>query len=160
MKLRNKLDITVIRANGSQEQLLPSFNSRTNVGAALVAYLLSNNNLAALFAPNFPLYIALSTNVLTPAAGDTTLSGETSATGLARQLGTVATYTGPASLDAGASYVLSAIFTNNSGGSLTINSTGIFDALASGNLFAEANLSSGQTLGISDQLLISWTINF
>lgn len=154
----NRLDVTITRANGKIERLTPSFNARVNVGAGITAFLLSNSNLASLTSPTFPLYIANSANTLTPASGDTTLAGEIATSGVQRALGTVGTYTAPASLDGGASYVLSKTFTAT--GSVTVNSSGIFDAASTGNLFVEANFSSAATLNTNDQLTVQWTINF
>lgn len=154
----NKLEVTIRRANGRIERMRPAYNARVNAGAGLVAFLLSNNNLASLTSPTFPLYIANSANSLTPAAGDTTLSGEISANGLGRALGTAGTYTAPAALDGGASYVLSKTFTAT--GTQTVQSSGIFDAVSTGNLFAEANFSSSATLNNGDQLTVQWTVNF
>jgi len=134
-----------------------SYNSRTDKGAALMGSLMSGSSLGSITSPLPPLYIALSTSVLTPAAGDTTLSGETSVSGLGRALGTAGSYSAPASLDGAASYTVTKTFT--AGGSAAINSTGLFDASSSGNLFAEANLSVTRNLVINDTLAITWTVN-
>lgn len=156
----NRLQVKVIRANGSTRTLFPSFNSRVDVGAKLCAYLLSGTNLGSLTSPNYPKYIALSTTALTPAKTDTTLTGETSATGLGRTSVTATTYTNPSTLDGAASYVLTNTFTNSSAGAVTLNSSAIFDAASTGNMFVEANFTGAVTLQISDQIIITWTVNF
>lgn len=134
-----------------------SFNSRTDKGAALTASLMSGSSLGSISSPLPPLYVALSTSSLTPAHGDTTLSGETSVSGLGRTLGTAGTYTAPVSLDASASYVITKTFTAGAGA--TIVSAALFDAVSTGNLFVEANLSSSVVMVSTDTLTINWTIN-
>lgn len=154
----NKIEAVITRANGKIE-ILRSFNSRVDVGAALSASLISGTTLGGLTTPAAAKYIALSTTTLTPAKTDTTLTGETAATGLARALGTAATYTAPSVLDGAASYILSKTFTNSSAGSVTILSAAIFDAASVGNMFVEGNLSTSAVLAIGDQVTINWTVN-
>ena len=139
-------------------KLLPTFNSRVDKGADLCASLMTGAAQNSISTPLPPKYIALSTSSLTPAHGDTTLSGETAASGLARALGTQ-TYTPTATLDASASYVVSKTFTNTSAGSVTVLSAALFDASSNGNLFVEGNLASSVVLAINDQITINWTVN-
>ena len=155
----NRIDATVILSSGKVKKLSPSYNSRVSVGAALNASLISGTTLGGISTPLPAKYIALSTSVLTPAMGDTTLSGETAVSGLARALGTSGTYTAPVALDGAASYVLTKTFTAGVTGPTTIQSAAIFDAVSTGNMFVEANLSSSATLALNDQLIINWTIN-
>ena len=152
----NRLDSYITRANGKVEFLGASYNSRVDAGAALVAALLTNNAFS-ITSPTYPKYLALSTSSLTPAKGDTTLSGETAVSGLTRTAGTFGTYTAPGALDGGASYVLSNTFT--AGAPATIVSAAIFDAVSTGNMLVEANLSSSAVLVSGDKLTISWTCN-
>lgn len=135
-----------------------SFNARVDKGAALTASLLSGTALGSITSPLPPLYIALSTATLTPAKSDTTLTSESVVSGLGRALGTVGSYTAPSTLDGAASYTLSKVFTLT-GSATTVVSAAIFDALASGNMFVEANLSSSAVMSTGDQLTITWTIN-
>lgn len=153
----NRLDIGITRTNGKKEHLRPSFNSRVNAGAALCASLISGTTLGGISSPSSAKYIALSTSSLTPAAGDTTLSGETAVSGLTRALATAGTYTAPVTLDGAASYVLTKVFT--SGGSATIVSAAIFDAASTGNMLVEANLSGSAVLGNGDLITVNWTVN-
>ncbi len=136
-----------------------SFNSRVDAGAALTASLLSGTTLGGLTSPLPAKYIALSTSSLTPAKTDTTLLGETAASGLARALGAAGSYVAPSVLDGAASYILSKTFTNTSAGSVTILSAAIFDAVSTGNMFVEGNLSTSAVLAINDQITINWTVN-
>ncbi len=142
-----------------QKHMRPSFNSRVDAGAALCASLISGTTLGGLTSPSAAKYIALSTSTLTPAKTDTTLTGETSATGLARTTGTAGTYSAPSTLDGAASYILTKTFTNTSGGSVTLNSSAIFDAASTGNMLAEVNFSASATLANNDQIIINWTVN-
>jgi hypothetical protein len=136
-----------------------SYNARVNKGADLSASLLSGTSFNSITSPLPPKYVALSTAVLTPAAGDTTLASETAVSGLARALGTQGTYTTPVVLDGAASYTVTKTFTNTTAGVVTINSAGLFDAASTGNLFAEANLSVAAAMQVNDTLAITWTIN-
>ena len=154
----NSIEAIITRANGKRE-VIRSYNSRVNKGADLIASLITGASQNSITSPLPPKYIALSTSSLTPAAGDTTLTGETAASGLARALGTQGTYTGPSTLDGAASYIVSKTFTNTSAGSVTIVSAALFDAASSGNLFVEANLATSAVLAVNDQLTINWTVN-
>jgi hypothetical protein len=134
------------------------YNARVNAGAAVQASVMSGTTLGGVSSPAVPKYIALSTTSLTPAMGDTTLSGETAVAGVARAVGTIQNYVAPASLDAAASYDIYKLFTLTGGG-LTINSSALLDAASTGNMFAEANLASAATLATNDTLAITWTVN-
>lgn len=154
----NMVKAVITRANGKKKFLGYSYNSRVNKGADLIASLITGASQNSISSPLPPKYIALSTSTLTAAAGDTTLSGETSASSMGRTLGTQGSYTGPASLDGAASYTVTKTFTSS--GTITIVSTALFDAVSSGNMFVEANLSSSAALNSGDTLSITWTINF
>ncbi len=136
-----------------------AFNARTDKGAALTASLMTGTSLGSISSPLPPIYIALSTSVLTPAKSDTTLTSETVVSGLTRALGTIAAYTAPSVLDGGLSYTISNTFTMGAAGPVTINSTALFDASSSGNLYVEGNLSAGSILVNTDILIITWTVN-
>lgn len=148
----NRLDVLV---NG--KRIGSSYNSRVDKGGALTASLMSGSSLGSIVSPLPPLYIALSTSTLTPAKGDTTLSGETSASSMGRALGTAGTYTAPSTLDGSASYIVTKTFTAS--GTITIVSAALFDAASTGNLFVEANFSTSAVLSSGDTLQVNWTIN-
>lgn len=147
------------QAKYEYEYLTPVYNARVDAGAAVQASVMSGSTLGGVTSPAAPKYIALSTSSLTPAKGDTTLSGETSASGLARAVGTIQNYVAPSSLDGAASYDVYKLFTNTSAGSVTVQSSALFDASSTGNMFAEANLSTSATLAVNDTLAITWTVN-
>lgn len=135
-----------------------TFNARVDKGAALQASLMAGSALGGITSPSAPLYIALSTSVLSPAKTDTTLAGETTVSGLARALGVAQNYVQPSTLDGAASYEVFKSFTLT-GANTTIQSTGLFDAATGGNLFAEANFSNSVPMATNDILEVTWTIN-
>jgi hypothetical protein len=96
-------------------------------------------------------YIALTNTAITPNATDTSLSGEITANGLSRALGTV-THTSNAT-----SYTLANTFTAT--GTQAAQAAAILNASSSGtmcfeNTFTQASLVSGDTLSVT------WTITF
>lgn len=151
----------IVRADGRVSDGAPSysFNARVDAGAALVASLISGSTLGGISSPQAAKYLALSTSSLSPAKGDTTLSGETSATGLARAQGTVQNYVAPSVLDGAVSVDIYREFTNGSGGTVTIQSAAVFDASSSGNMLSEANLSSSAALAVGDKLQLTVTVS-
>ena len=134
-----------------------SYNSRVNKGADLIASLITGVSQNSIVTPLPPKYIALSTSVLTPAYTDTTLTGETSVSGLARALGTQQNYSTPVALDGSASYVVTKTFTLL-GGATTVASAALFDAASTGNMFVEANLTTPLSMATNDTIQINWTI--
>ena len=96
-------------------------------------------------------YIALTNTAITPNATDTSLSGEITANGLSRALGTV-THTSNAT-----SYTLANTFTAT--GTQAAQAAAILNASSSGtmcfeNTFTQASLASGDTL------TVTWTVTF
>jgi hypothetical protein len=96
-------------------------------------------------------YIALTNTAITPNATDTSLSGEITANGLSRALGTV-THTSNAT-----SYTLANTFTAT--GTQAAQAAAILNASSSGtmcfeNTFTQASLASGDTLAVT------WSITF
>lgn len=156
-KMRELEDGTKVQAVYRMGKVSYSYNARVDAGAAFASSLLSGTTLGGISAPAAAKYIACSTSSLTPAKGDTTLSGETAASSMGRALATAGTYVAPSVLDGAASYVLTKTFTSS--GAITIVSTGIFDAASTGNMLAEANLTSSAVLANGDTLTINWTHN-
>jgi hypothetical protein len=144
---------------GKQKFLGYAYNSRVTKGGDLIASLITGVSFNGITSPLPPKYVAVSTNTLTPLLTDITLSGETALSGLARAAGTQSGYVAPTVLDGAASYNVVYTFTNNSGSPITLVSSALFDAATSGNMFAEANLSSSATLQVTDTLTITWTVN-
>jgi hypothetical protein len=123
----------------------------------------SSNGTYTILPGNAPYwYMALTANTLTPAVGDTSLTGEytTAGGGLIRQLCTYAHTTGASS------YSLAATSTANSNDvpnlPITIAKIGIFNTLtgATGRMMFETSLSATATLSASgDQLTVTDTIS-
>lgn len=133
----------------------PSYNVRTAAGALWQAGIMGSG------AGTPAGFIALSTAVLTPANGDTTLTSEiltgTNA-GLARAAATYQSYVAPTVLGNAFAYQLYKLYTTSA--AATINSAGQFTAASAGTLFVEANFATPATLGqANDQLATSWNIN-
>jgi hypothetical protein len=134
------------------------YNSRVDKGAAQQASLMSGATLGGITSPLPGKYIALSTSSLTPAKGDTTLTGETAVAGIARAVGTVQNYVAPSALDGAASYDVYNQFTLTGTGT-TVVSTALFDAVSTGNMFAEVNFGTSAAMATNDILQVTWTVN-
>ena len=128
----------------------------------MIGSLITGASQNSIVTPLPPLYIALSTATLTPAAADTTLASEiTAVAGLTRSIGAVQSYTRATVLDGAASYVVYKLFTLT-GSATTVVSAALFDNTHAtpGNMFVEANLASSAVMATNDTLGVSWTINY
>ena len=134
-----------------------AYNSRVDKGGDLIASLITGAAQNSISSPLPPKYVALSTSTLSPAHTDTTLTGETSLSGLGRALGTQGSYVTPTTLDGAASYTVTKTFT--AGAAATIVSAALFDAVSTGNMFVEANLAANAIMAIGDTIAITWTVN-
>lgn len=95
-------------------------------------------------------YVAVTDATITPAAGDTTLSGEIAANGLSRAIGTFAkpsTYV----------YTITKVFTAT--GTQSSRATGLFNAASTGTMCYEVNYTGGPVVvNNTDTLTVTWTI--
>jgi hypothetical protein len=156
-RMRNHVVCEIIRADGSR-LMVDGYNSRVNAGASWQAYQMGAQSGLTTTGAN---YVALSTTNITPAATDTTLSGEVTFTGLSRQQGTFTYTSTPASLSTSAQYTISKTFTSAFGSATTIQSAALFTAGGpppAGVLFVEAAITQA-TLNSGDQLVLTWTVN-
>lgn len=153
----NRIDIVVTRANGKLETS-HSFNSRVRKGGDLIGSLTTGTSLNSITTPLPPVYLAVSSATLTPSNTDTTLTSEISTNGLARVLGTIGGYVQMSALDGAASYTVSHTWTAT--GTQTVTSAAIFDAVSTGNMFVEGNLSASASLLSGDTLALTWTVNY
>src|SRR5215211_4595363 len=96
-------------------------------------------------------FMALSTEGTTPVASDTTLAGESSASGLARVESTTKTHTAGTNVT-----VVSHQYT--AGAAATITKAAIFTASSAGNMYHAAMLPSNAVLAINDLLTVTFTI--
>ena len=147
-----RVDAIIIRADGTKEVLAPSYNARTNAGAASES---SSIFITAAATAVFQ-YIALSATTVTPAAGDTALSGEITANGFARVLVTP-TYAAPSAV--GGTYSVTFVKTFTASAAQVVNSLGLLNAATVGTLFSEIALSSTATLATNDTLQITYVLN-
>lgn len=105
---------------------------------------------------NGGVYIALSNDTTTPAAGDTTCPSELTSygIGLVRTLGTYSHTAGTNTHTITATFTYSPTIAH----SVTISKVCMFDASSGGNLFAESLLSPTAIVSASgDQVTIAWT---
>ena len=99
-------------------------------------------------------YIASTESVVTPAVGNTTLTGEISTNGLARADATTKTHTPSTN-----STTLEHTFTA-SGAFTSVLASATFNAASVGTMPHIANFSTGSgTLATNDTLKITWTLN-
>lgn len=99
-------------------------------------------------------YIALTENATAPAAGDTTLTGELTGSGLQRQQ---ATY---AHTDGTNTTTLVKSFTSADATARTINKAGLFNASTAGSLTFETLVPNPPTLVSGDSVAVTWTFTF
>jgi hypothetical protein len=153
-KERNVASYVITRADGTVEEPVYGWNARVNSGAQQQAVIMGS---AAGTAFN---YLALSTNSLTIAMGDTTLSGEITSgsnAGLARTQASYGTYVAPTALGGSASFQLTHTFTATN--AATVQSCALFDASSAGHMFSEINFSASATLNAGDSLAVTYTLN-
>jgi hypothetical protein len=96
-------------------------------------------------------YIAVSTDSGSPAAGDTTLTGEISTNGLARAAATTNTHS------AGTNTSVLGITFTASGAHTNVQKSALFNASSSGTMTHE-NTFTAVTLATNDQLQVTWTL--
>lgn len=101
-------------------------------------------------------YIALGTSSTSVTTGQTTLGAETSATGLARALGTFSQITTTTTND---TFKLTKTFTNTSGGTVVIEEIGIFNASSSGTMLSRA-LTGTKSVSNGESITATYTLVF
>lgn len=136
--------VTVTR-DGQEIYHNEQHNLITSAGKDFISTQIGNNATGS----NGANYIALTNTAITPAAGDTTLSGEIATNGLTRAQGAYAHTNGQNS------YTVSKTFTAT--GSTAAQAAGLFTASSAGTMMAE-NTFSAVSLASGDQLTITWTI--
>lgn len=96
------------------------------------------------------VYIAVGNSAITPAAGDTTLTGEVTTNGLGRASGTYAsTGTG--------TFTLSKQFTDVTAATSNVQSAAVFTAVSSGTMCFEVGSLGPVTLNVNDTLTVTWS---
>ena len=129
----------------------PQHNLLTNAGKDYLHAQFWTNSGAGGVGCNF---IALSESTLTPAVTDTTLGGEITSGGLARDIiAPTRTHSAGSSTT-----VLSRTFTASSGFT-DVKASALFNATTSGTMAHIANFATGSgTLSSGDQLAVTWTM--
>lgn len=120
-------------------------NLTTNAGKDVIKQQVANNGSQ----PAACSYIAVSTSAITPAVGDTSLTGEVSTNGLARALGTYAsTGTG--------TWTLSKTFTAT-GAVSNVQAAAVFNAASGTTMCFEVGSLGPVTLATNDTLTVTWS---
>lgn len=99
-------------------------------------------------------YVALTENSTAPAAGNTTLAGELTDSGLTRTQGTYAHTNGTNTTN------ITKTFTSGAGVPRQINKAGLFNAPSAGTLSFETPVPSPPTLVGGDQVATNWLFTF
>lgn len=125
-----------------------AWNLRTNAGREF-----QKNQMSGTVAAVANFIGVTNTASFTPAAGDTSMTGEQTTNGLARA---AATFT----LNSGSNfYTLAKTFTYTGGSPITLTGAGMFNAASAGTLVFEAAFTATATLVNGDQVTPTWTIN-
>lgn len=132
---------------GTEVYRSESWNLVTNAGLNWLADIMSNTSTPSVNAQCN--YIALTNTAITPAAGDTTLSGEIVANGLSRAQ---ATYAHSANAT---TYTLSKTFTAT--GTQSAQAGAVFTASSAGTMCFEDTFTAA-SLATNDTLTVTWTV--
>jgi hypothetical protein len=153
MTIHGYLCATVTKAKTGERRILAKFNHNllTNAGRDAFHALCYTNTSAGTRGFGF---IASTESTITPAVGDTTLTGEISTNGLSRADATTKTHS------AGTNSTLIEHTFTASGAFTDVKASATFVASSAGTMGHIANFSTGSgTLATNDTLKISWTLN-
>jgi hypothetical protein len=146
-KRPNYVDFEVRDKYGRVKQSGRSVNLRTTDGGDWQADVMGHDT-----QPASAQWIALTTNVTAPAAGDTSLTGEISSGGLSRAEGAY-THTNDTAV-----YKITKTFTSTATHT-AVHKAGLFNASSGPIMVFETVLSSDVSLVNGDTLTIEWTVN-
>lgn len=149
MRLPNIVTVTHARPDGKIFTEV-THNTRTNAGALLIAQAQGQGSQSP------SAWVACSSLTIVPSMTDTSLPGEITINGLARQLGNFGGYVAPTVIDGPASYQLSATFIATA--PQIVNSIAAFNAQTGGIMGFELNIAA-QNLVAQSTLQIVWTFN-
>lgn len=153
MTIHGFLCATVTNAKTGEKRVLAKWNHNllTNAGRDAFHALCYTNTSAGTRGFGF---VASTESTITPAVGDTTLTGEIATNGLARADATTKTHS------AGTNSTLIEHTFTASGAFTDVKASATFVASSSGTMGHIANFSTGSgTLASADTLKISWTLN-
>ncbi len=148
--------VTVRDPEGNIKAYRQTDNLMTDKGRNCSANLLFGTGFGNCTTPLAFQYIAVTNSSFTPAAGDTTLTGEQTNGGMARAQGSVSA--NQVANGGSAIAQIAKTFTYTGTGSRTVSAAGLFDASSGGNMFAEKAFGSSVTLNTNDQLTVQWQI--
>jgi hypothetical protein len=157
-KVRHLVDVKFNQNENRLEKIYDDFkviadripNLLTNAGKDYFHAQDYTNNAAGGVGANF---IALTESTITPAVGDTTLTGEITTNGLGRVIAGTRTHTAASNTT-----TLSQTFTA-SGSFTSVLASALFNASSSGTMAHIANFASGSGALVSgDQLVVTWTM--
>jgi hypothetical protein len=151
MTVHGYLSAKVIKKDGTVKQLaLNKHNLLTNNGRDVMHSNVYTNTTSGTRGFN---YIAVTESTITPAAGDTTLSGEITANGLGRAFGTATHSAGTNSSTVEVTMTASGSFTD-------VKASATFNAASGVTMGHIANYATGSgTLISGDTLKTTWTLN-
>ena len=140
------------KGEGPKQISVWKHNLLTNNGRDLYHAQCLTNNAAGTVGANF---IASTDSVITPAAGDTSLTGEIVTNGLSRVIAPTRTHSAGTN-----STLLENTFTVTGAGFASVLASALFNASSGVTMTHIANFTTGSgTLAANDTLKISWTIN-
>lgn len=125
---------------------------RTNAGADFQSRVMADTASTGTGSYAAANYIGLSTDATAPAAADTTLTGELTASGLGRSQAAYAHTAGATT------FTLTKTFTSSDGTNRTINKVGVFNAASVGTMVFETAVPSPPTLVSGDSLTVTETV--
>ncbi|MCL4436170.1 MAG: hypothetical protein M1503_10320 [Thaumarchaeota archaeon] len=146
LKVTGWVKVEVVR-DGTIIYTHDGHNLITNAGKDFIAHRIGSTDTVGANGAN---YIALTTTAITPAATDTTLSGEITTNGLARAQGTYSHTNGTNTYTITKQFTASGTFTG-------VQGAGLFTASSSGTMMSENTFSSVNLIS-GDQITITWTI--
>jgi hypothetical protein len=99
-------------------------------------------------------WIAVTTTAITPAGGDTALSGELTTNGFARALGTYAHSAGTNVTTLTVTFTATGVPSPN-----TVQASALFNQLSVGGTMSHEATFTSTAFAVNDQLMITWTLN-
>ncbi|MCS4538086.1 MAG: hypothetical protein HYY67_04420 [Thaumarchaeota archaeon] len=152
VKVSGWVKVQVVR-EGKVIYFQEGHNLITNQGIDIIAkQLIAGTNASVKANPLGTTYIALTTTAITPAAGDTTLSGEITTNGLQRAEGVYNHANSTSTIIVKKTFTASGSFTAVQAAGLFNSNTASSAGMLAENTFSSVNLISG------DQITITWTI--
>lgn len=147
------LSAVVIKADGTKIELAKlKHNLLTNNGRDWMHDQVYKNTAAGTRGSG---YVAVTESTITPAAGDTSLTGEIAVNGLSRADATTKTHSAGTNAT-----TIEHTFTVTSGSFTSVLASALFNASSGVTMTHIANFTTGSgTLAVNDTLKVTWTLN-